>query len=109
MIHKERIKILKSGNLAKGKYVLYWMQASQRAEWNHALEYAVREANKTKLPLLVCFGITDEYPDANIRHYRFMFEGLKQSASKLRERGINFVIRKNLLSNWSQSYQKMQS
>jgi deoxyribodipyrimidine photo-lyase len=70
------------------------MQASQRAEYNHALEFAVREANNAGLPLLVCFGITDSYPGANLRHYRFMLEGLKQTAAKLRERGINFVIRK---------------
>jgi deoxyribodipyrimidine photo-lyase len=29
----------------KGQYVLYWMQQSQRATNNHALEYAVQQAN----------------------------------------------------------------
>ncbi|MCP3968273.1 MAG: deoxyribodipyrimidine photolyase [Lentisphaerae bacterium] len=93
MIPNERVKILKSGTLAKGKYVLYWMQTSQRTEYNHALEFAVREANDSQLPLLVYFGLTSDYPDANIRHYRFMLEGLKQTAAKLKRRGINFVLR----------------
>ncbi|MDD5698902.1 MAG: deoxyribodipyrimidine photo-lyase [Victivallaceae bacterium] len=94
MIHRERLKVLNGGRHSGGGYVLYWMQASQRAEYNHALEFAVREANKAQLPLLVCFGITERYPNANLRHYRFMLEGLKQTAARLKERGINFIVRK---------------
>lgn len=94
MIHKERLKILKGGLPSKGSYILYWMQASQRAEYNHALEFAVREANKRKLPLLVCFVITDNYPDANARHYHFMLKGIKQTAAMLDQRNINLIVRK---------------
>lgn len=94
MIHEERLKILKGGSPEKGNYILYWMQASQRAEYNHALEFAVREANKHKLPLLVCFVITDNYPDANARHYHFMLEGIKQTAAILNQRNINLTVRK---------------
>lgn len=94
MIQRERLKILKGGSHARGKYILYWMQASQRAACNHALEFAVREANKSGLPLLVCFGLTDKYPGANLRHYHFMLEGLKQTAAQLKARGISFIIRK---------------
>ena len=93
MIQPERVKLLKKGYPGKSSYVLYWMQASQRAEYNHALEFALRKANEYKLPLVVYFGITDSYPDANKRHYRFMLEGLKQTASHLKKRGINFVLR----------------
>ncbi|MDD5596934.1 MAG: deoxyribodipyrimidine photo-lyase [Victivallaceae bacterium] len=94
MIQPERLKVLNGGRHSGGGYVLYWMQAAQRAEYNHALEFAVREANKANLPLLVCFGLTDKYPGANLRHYRFMLEGLKQTARSLEERGISFVVRK---------------
>ena len=31
MIQKERIKILNEKPIRKGRYVLYWMQASQRS------------------------------------------------------------------------------
>ncbi|MHC4072814.1 MAG: hypothetical protein ACYSWW_18330 [Planctomycetota bacterium] len=51
MIQQERIKLLNDCRLAGGKYVLCWMQAAQRAEYNHALEYAIRTANKLKKPM----------------------------------------------------------
>ena len=40
----------------RGEYVLYWMQQSQRAEHNPALEHAVRRANQHGKPLLVGFA-----------------------------------------------------
>ena len=40
MIQTERIKILRDEKVRDGKFVLYWMQAAQRCEYNHALEYA---------------------------------------------------------------------
>lgn len=93
MIQKERIKVLNSKEVKKGRYVLYWMQASQRATYNHALEYAILKANELRQPLLVFFGITDHFPEANERHYTFMLEGLKETRQSLRERNIQMVIR----------------
>jgi len=94
MIEEPRIKSLNRQSPVPGRYVLYWMQASQRAECNHALEYAVQQANRQRLPLIVSFGLTDRFPDANERHYRFMLEGLKEVQSTLQDRGIGMVIRK---------------
>ena len=93
MIHDERIKRLNNKRVNKGCYVIYWMQAAQRAEYNHALEYAISKANQLKLPLVVVFGITDSYPEANLRHYTFMFEGLVDVQKALAKRGIKLVIR----------------
>ena len=45
MIAKERIKALNSAGVADRPFVVYWMQSAQRAECNHALQYAVRQAN----------------------------------------------------------------
>jgi deoxyribodipyrimidine photo-lyase len=42
MIQKERIKNLNDEKPLDGKCVLYWMQAAQRTEYNHALEYLTR-------------------------------------------------------------------
>jgi deoxyribodipyrimidine photo-lyase len=75
-------------------YVLYWMQQSQRAEVNHALEYAVLQANHLDLGVVVAFGITDDYPDANLRHYTFMLEGLTETKALLEKRGIQLVVRR---------------
>jgi deoxyribodipyrimidine photo-lyase len=78
---------------ADGRYVLYWMQRSQRAEDNHALEAAVALANDLGVGVLVAFGLMDDYPDANLRHYRFMAEGLRDVRAALGKRKIPFVVR----------------
>ncbi len=92
MIHPERVRVLNSKNTVKGKYVLYWMQQSQRSEYNHALEYAIDSANELSVPVVVYFGLTDNYPEANERHYVFMMEGLRETKTALADRGIQLVI-----------------
>ena len=92
MIHPDRIQHLNNKNTQHGKFVLYWMQASQRAVCNHALEYAVQEANQLRQPVVALFGITDRYPEANARHYTFMLEGLKEVQETLYKQGIQLVI-----------------
>lgn len=92
MISKERIKVLNEKSLRQGSYVLYWMQAAQRAEYNHALEYAISRANELKKPLVVFFGVTDHFPEANERHYFFMLEGLQEVQESLQKRGIQMVV-----------------
>jgi len=79
---------------AGGRYVLYWMQQAQRAAENHALEYAIFRANQLQLPVVVGFGLTDAYPDANLRHYSFMLAGLLETAEALAKRGIRLVCRR---------------
>src|SRR3982751_655965 len=94
-VPSSRIRVLnKAESQRSGGYVLYWMQQSQRARFNPALELALDEANARDLPVLVCFGLTDGYPEANARHYAFMLEGLAEAARALNERGIAFVIRR---------------
>jgi deoxyribodipyrimidine photo-lyase len=94
-IQPTRIKILNEAPPRDdGAYVLYWMQQSQRGHFNPALEYAVEEANRRDLPVLVAFGLTDGYPEANARHYAFLLEGLAEAERALRARGIGFVIRR---------------
>jgi deoxyribodipyrimidine photo-lyase len=95
MIEKARIQALNDKKIVSRKYVIYWMQASQRAVYNHALEYAIAEANKIEKPLIVFFGITDHFPSASLRHYTFMLEGLQEVKKTLEGRGIKFVIRYN--------------
>ena len=93
-IQVERVQNLNEKEVREGDYVLYWMQSSQRAEQNHALEYAVQRANDLDQRLLVVFGLTDDYPEANLRHYSFMLEGLKDAQEALEKRGIKMVVRK---------------
>jgi deoxyribodipyrimidine photo-lyase len=92
MIQKERIKALNKKEVKKGAYVFYWMQASQRTEYNHALEYAISKGNELRQPVIVFFGITDHFPEANERHYAFMLGGLREVEQSLEKRGIQMVI-----------------
>ncbi|HPB81458.1 MAG TPA: deoxyribodipyrimidine photo-lyase [Spirochaetota bacterium] len=94
MIQSERIQALNSREPQQGDYVLYWMQQSQREEFNHALEYAVRTANEHEKPLVVFFGLTGTFPEAMERHYTFMLEGLRETAAALRARGIAFSVQR---------------
>ncbi|MCS7138596.1 MAG: deoxyribodipyrimidine photo-lyase, partial [Crenarchaeota archaeon] len=86
------MKTLNDACLRNGRYVLYWMQASHRTEYNHALEYAIEKANRLNRPLIVFFGIADRFPEANERSYWFMFEGLLEVKNSLEERGIQLVV-----------------
>jgi len=95
MVEQSRIRVLSGTAVLAdgwGQYVLYWMQQSQRAHYNHALEYAIEQANHLGLPVLVAFCVTP-YPRANVRHYAFMLEGIEQVRAELENRGVNFVAR----------------
>ena len=93
-IQEGRVRYLNEEGVRDGGYVLYWMQQAQRAEHNHALEYAVQKANELGQPLLVVFGLMDDYPSANARHYAFMLEGLRDVQESLEGRGVKFVVHK---------------
>jgi deoxyribodipyrimidine photo-lyase len=68
------------------------MQQAQRVEYNHALEYAVTEANRLHLPLIVLFCLVPDFPDAQYRHYVFMIQGLIEVKMALHERGISMFL-----------------
>jgi deoxyribodipyrimidine photo-lyase len=93
MIQPERIQPLNRLDTQQGRYVLYWMQAAQRAEYNHALEYAIDRANGLDVPVVAVFGLTADFPEANARHYHFMLEGLREVEADLAGRGIRLVVR----------------
>jgi len=92
-VAEERVRILNSATVRAGDYVLYWMQSSHRTEENPALRYAIERADQTHLPLIVYFGLWQSYPEANLRHFRFMLEGLAEVGHSLEARGIRFVLR----------------
>lgn len=93
-VSEQRVRHRAGEEAAGGKFVLYWMQASQRTYHNDALEYAIQRANFHDKPLVVCFGLMPDYPEANARHFVFMLEGLAEVERNLRERGIAFVMRR---------------
>ncbi|WP_332448237.1 deoxyribodipyrimidine photo-lyase [Sphaerochaeta sp.] len=93
MIDAQRIKHLNAQQVnPQGSYVLYWMQASQRVVQNEALSHAIATANSLRKPLVVYFGIAEAFNEANERHYRFLFEGLKDVQEGLLEQGISLWV-----------------
>ena len=92
-LQPEQIRERNSKPVVPGKIGLYWMQAAQRAHWNHALEHAIGLANAHGLPLVVLFCLVDDFPEANLRHYRFMLEGLTETRKDLEKKGIKLVVR----------------
>ena len=94
MFQENRVQALNEQKPRNGRYVLYWMQASCRVACNHALEYAIRRADEIGKPLVVCFGLAPDFPEANARHYVFLLEGLRETQQSLAGRGIQMVIRK---------------
>jgi deoxyribodipyrimidine photo-lyase len=93
-VHPDRVRRLNRHEAVSGEYALYWMQQSARAEWNDALEFSLEQANALDLPLLVAFGLMDDYPGANLRHYVFLLEGLRETRETLARRGIRMVIQR---------------
>ncbi|MFO7659808.1 MAG: deoxyribodipyrimidine photo-lyase [Candidatus Cloacimonadaceae bacterium] len=91
---QDRNHRLSDKELKQGKYVLYWMQQAQRAQYNQALDFAVTQANAFDLPLVVLFVVTTEFPNANLRHYNFMLQGLSETFHTLKNRNIETIISK---------------
>lgn len=94
LVKKNRIEKINEAELKKGKFVTYWMQSSQRLEYNQALGYAVEKANQLNQPLLIFFLINPNYPEAEYGHFKFMLQGLKELQEKTAAENINFYILK---------------
>ena len=90
-----RVTLRKRGAFdPEGRCVVYWMQRSQRALDNPALNLAIEAANLLKRPVVVFFSLIPNAHHANRRHYQFMLKGLQDVAQGLRERGVGFVLRR---------------
>ena len=77
-----------------GRCVVYWMQRTQRAFDNPALDVAVAAANLLKLPVVAFLAPVLFYPNANLRAYTFLAEGIPDIACDLAARNIGFVLRR---------------
>src|SRR5512140_3793049 len=76
-----------------GASVLYWMQRAQRGADNPALDLAIDAANLAGKPVVVALCLIPDYPHANLRHYRFMIEGLPELADELAKRRVGLLVR----------------
>jgi deoxyribodipyrimidine photo-lyase len=77
------------------KCVVYWMQRAVRILDNPALDIAIEAANLLGLPVVAFFSVIPNYPNANLRHYHFLQQGLRDVAEDAAERGVGFVVRRH--------------
>jgi deoxyribodipyrimidine photo-lyase len=90
-----RVLVRRGGAPVKdGKCVVYWMQRAQRGIDNPALDVAIEAANELNLPVVVFFSAIANFPSANLRHYVFLNQGLRDIEEDLAERGIELVVRR---------------
>ncbi len=90
-----RIQVRRDGTpRPNAKCVVYWMQRAMRIHENPALDVAIDAANLLELPVVVFFSIIPNCPNANLRHYHFMQQGLRDVEEDAKERGVGFVLRR---------------
>ncbi|NIM04260.1 MAG: deoxyribodipyrimidine photolyase [Armatimonadetes bacterium] len=77
----------------RGRCVIYWMEAAQRAKDNLALIYAIEQANLLLKPLICYFGVDESLPTSSARLFSFMLSGIEETAAALEAKGIPFVSR----------------
>jgi deoxyribodipyrimidine photo-lyase len=70
------------------------MQRAVRAVDNPALDVAISAANLLDLPVIIYFGVIPNYPNANLRPYHFLQQGLRDAAEDAAARGIGFIVRR---------------
>ncbi len=78
-----------------GRCVVYWMQRTMRIIDNPALDMAIDAGNHLGLPVVVYFQVIPNYPSANLRHYHFLQQGLRDVEQDAAERGVGFVLRRS--------------
>jgi deoxyribodipyrimidine photo-lyase len=78
-----------------GQCVVYCVRRSQRAIDNPALDIAIEASDILKRPVVAFLGIVPFYPNANLRAYTFLAQGVSDLAESLAERGVGFVLRRH--------------
>lgn len=89
-----RVTVRRGGAIdSNGRCIVYWMQRAQRGRDNHAVDLAVNLGNLLGLPVVTYFAEIAKFPYANLRHYTFLNQGLKDIEADLAARNISFVLR----------------
>lgn len=67
-----------------GKYVLYWMTAFRRMDWNFSMDLAVDWARELNRPLLVLEALRTDYRWATDRFHQFVLQGMRDNLETAR-------------------------
>ncbi len=89
------VLVRRAGALRKdARCVVYWMQRAMRVWDNPALNEAIEAGNILGLPVVIYFGVIPNYPNANLRPYHFLQQGLRDVADDASELGVALVVRR---------------
>lgn len=64
----------------------------KRTSHNHALNFAIEQANERKLPLVVYEGLKFYYPWASDRIHTFILEGVEEKRKEFEKLGIKYIF-----------------
>jgi deoxyribodipyrimidine photo-lyase len=73
-----------------GSYVLYWMTAFRRVEYNFSLQHAAHLAVEMDRPLLVFEALRAGYPYASDRLHRFILDGMADNQTALASTRVGY-------------------
>lgn len=91
-----RVQVRRAGPPRPGaRCVVYWMQRAIRIVDNPALDVAIEAANLLGLSVVVFFSVIPNYPHANLRHYHFLQQALRDVGEDAGARGVGFVVRRH--------------
>ncbi len=73
-----------------GEFVLYWVIANRRTQWNFSLQRAVDWALELKKPLVVLEALRCDYKWASDRLHRFVIQGMADNGKAISESPVTY-------------------
>ncbi|MCR9159538.1 MAG: deoxyribodipyrimidine photolyase [Nannocystaceae bacterium] len=90
-VPKVRVRAVNDGSIREdGAYVLYWMVANRRYDYNYSLERAVEWAKELGKPLLILEALRVGYRWASDRLHAFVIQGMRDNAARLESRAVTY-------------------
>jgi deoxyribodipyrimidine photo-lyase len=71
------------------------MQRALRIVDNPALDIVIQAANLLALPVIIYFQVIPNYPNANLRHYHFLQQALRDTAEDAAAHDLTFIVRRS--------------
>jgi deoxyribodipyrimidine photo-lyase len=86
-----RLRIVRDDPVHEDRdYVLYWMIAQRRTRWNHALQHAVRHAQRLHKPLVILEPLDVDYRWASERFHAFVIRGMRDNQARCEAAGVAY-------------------
>lgn len=75
---------------AEGDFVLYWMIAARRTQWNFGLQRAIEWASSLKKPLIILEALRSTYQWNSDRIHGFVIQGMADNARRLAGKPVTY-------------------